>query len=547
MAYTPILPATGVAGYTYLNRTRSEQQALFRASPEMQRDLDTFSSNIADVQSADDLLDNYQLLKVALGAFGLDEDLGNRGFMKAVLESDLDSGQSFVNRLADKRYLEFARAFNFAGEGGAQLDELKTVDAVKAEVQALASADDLLANGNLLRAALDTYGLGDDQRNTHFLKLVLTSDPSDPTSFANTLSDPRYAELSQNFGFGARLSQQDSLFGFADRLAAVQDTLTSPAAVLDQPDLLRASAQFFGISDQGTDRAFWSKVLNSDTEDATSYANRQSDPGYAAISRMFGFGDADRIADAEALRAENGGTGALRFEVSSLITAFTSTAAGRTVPYTDTSDFFGDFGVLLSTLDLMDLPRSDRFVPYTGRVLQSDPDDPNALVNLEPDPRYAALQSALNFQPVETGHSYPDGFSDAIAQRYVDRQFEVQVGAQDESMRIALSFERDLEDVVSASSSVNSGWYSVMASGPLRAVFENVLGLPSGFGSLDVDQQLTIFKDRAETRYGTFDLAALNTAETREQIRNDYLLQSDVGLQATSASSASLVLALLAG
>lgn len=551
MAYTPIIPASGVAGYTYLNRTRSEQQALFRAGPAMQRDVDAFSAQIQDVHSSDELLDNYQLLKVALGAFGLDDDLGNRGFLKAVLDSDPSNQDSFVNRLADKSYLEFAKAFNFAGRAGPQLDELKTVDAVKAQVQALPSADALVEDGDLLRAALDTFGLGTDVRNTHFLKLVLNSDLSDPTSFANALSDKRYAQFSESFGFGARLKQTSSIFGLAEQLSAAQDSFVRTQEVLDQPQIISAVAKFFGLNDSGANDDFWGRVLDSDLTDEASFANQLADPRYAAISRVFGFGDPERIEAAQARRVENGlgevtEESPLELAVSPLITGFTAAMLERGAPYTDASDFFADFDGLFATLSLMDLPRTGRFIGYAGKVLETDPSDPSSLINLENDPRYAALQSALNFQPVDTDHSYPDGFADAIAQRYVDQQFEIQVGTQDPSMRVALSFDRDLDDVVTNGVSVNARWYAVMASGPLREVFETVFSLPDGFGTLDVDQQLTVFKERAEAAYGSEDLSDLNTPELRDRIRNGYLFRTDLSLQGTS-SSASAVLALLTG
>ncbi len=544
MAYTPIIPATGVAGYNYLSRTRTEQQALFRAAPEVQRDLDAFSAQIRSVKTPDELLDNYQLMKVALGAFGLDEDIGNRGFMKAVLEADPEDPGSFVNRLADKRYLEFSRAFNFAGSAGPQLDELKSVDAVKAEIEGLGSAEELLGNGALLRAALDVVGLGSDSRNTHFLKLVLESDPADPGSFANRLSDPRYAEFSARFGFGTRQAQEQSVFGFAQMLAGAQDSLVNTKAVLDQPQILAATAEFFGLSDPGTDRGFWQKVLNSDTGDAASYVNRLEDPRYAAISRMFGFGDPARLASAEAQRPE-GASGPVSMPVSPLITRFTEAMGSRSEAYTGVSDFFSDFDGLFAVFDLMDLPRAGRSIQYAGRVLESDPSDPNALVNLVSDPRYGALQKALNFQPPDTTRSYPDRFADAIAQRYVDRQFEIQIGEQDPSMRVALGFDRSLDEVIKNGATENSRWFAVMASGPLREVFETVFGLPGGFGTLDVDRQLSVLKERSEARFGATDLADLDSPEMRAEIRNAYLFGSDLSLQGPTAGS-SAVLALLA-
>ena len=98
-------------------------------------------------------------------------------------------------------------------------------------------------------------------------------------------------------------------------------------------------------------------------------------------------------------------------------------------------------------------------------------------------------------------------------------------------MRVALGFERALDEVVRNGATENSRWYAVMASGPLRQVFETVFGLPDGFGTLDVDQQLSVFKDRAEARFGATDPAALNSPDLREQIRKAYLFGSDLALQ----------------
>jgi hypothetical protein len=523
MPYNPIIPASGVAGFNYLKRTRSEQQALFQASPEIKRDLAAFTSQIQSIHTSDALLDNYQLFKVALGAFGLDDDINNRGFMKAVLDSNPEDPASFVNRLADKRYLEFARAFNFAGSNGPQLDELQTVDTIKAKIEALSSADDLVADRDLLRAALDTFGLGGDQSNSHFLKLVLNSDLTDPASFANRLSDDRYAAFAESFGFGARMRSQNDVFSFAETLAgSLADIGTASDLIADQ-DLLSATAQFYGLDADVSDTRFWKRVLESDLTDPFSFANRQDDPRFTAIARAF---ELPRNPDAT---------------TQSKMERFVEAMSKRPEPYADVSDFFNDFDALFSVMDIMNLPSSGRSVQYTGRVLSSEPSNPTSLINLEPDPRYAALQTALNFQPADTGHSYPTGFADVIAQRYVDQQFEIQVGERDPAMRIALAFDRNIDDVVSNGRSVNSRWYAVMASGPLRAVFETVFGLPDGFGTLDVDQQLKVFKDRSEAAFGTNDVAELNVPELREQIRTSYLFRSDLALQSPTANGSALL------
>lgn len=528
MAYTPIILGSGVAGYAFLDRTRSTQQKLFADSAEIQRDLKTFTEQIAEVQTPDDLMDDFSLFRVALGAFGLDEDIGNRGFIKKVLESDTQDPQSFVNRLSDTRYLEFAEAFGFGGSAGPQLDELDSVDAIKQQVQALSSADDLLADTALLRAALDTFSLGDDVPNTYFLKQVLESDVSDPDSFANRLSDTRYAQLAEGFGFGARAKERESIFGFAEQFSAELGNISNANDLLDRPELMEATFKLFGLEGQdASDETFWRNVLNSDVTDESSFANRQDDERYAAIARGFGFGDEDTV-----------------FATDSKLAKFVDAVSARSTPFREVSDFFSDFSVLLSSFDFLDLPLAGRATGYASRVFSSDPSDPNALINLEPDQRYAALYEAINFQPVESGRTYPDGFADAIAQRYVDNQFEIAVGEQDGSMRIALSLESTLGDVVENGTTEDSMWYGVMASGPLRAVFEAVFSLPDSFGTLDVDDQLTIFKDRSEGMFGTSDLAVLNTPDTLNELRETYLFRSDLAVQGTS-SSASLILSLL--
>ncbi len=54
-----------------------------------------------------------RLLSVALGAFGLDEDIGNTFFIKKVLSDGSESDEALANRLSDKRYLSFSKAFGF--------------------------------------------------------------------------------------------------------------------------------------------------------------------------------------------------------------------------------------------------------------------------------------------------------------------------------------------------------------------------------------------------------------------------------------------------
>ncbi|MEI6800626.1 MAG: DUF1217 domain-containing protein [Pseudomonadota bacterium] len=113
MSFTPILPMSGPAGWAILKRTMATQTATLNATPEMARDVDYFRAKIGQITTADQLVGDRRLLKVALGAFGLEADIANKAFIKKILTDDLTSNKALANRLADKRYLQMASTFRF--------------------------------------------------------------------------------------------------------------------------------------------------------------------------------------------------------------------------------------------------------------------------------------------------------------------------------------------------------------------------------------------------------------------------------------------------
>ncbi|WP_413867294.1 DUF1217 domain-containing protein [Albidovulum sp.] len=113
MSYTPAIPLGGYAGWAFLTRTRTAQMEAFVSSPTLQRDEAYFRDRISGIATAEELVADRRLLSVALGAYGLDADIDNKYFIRKVLEDGtLDPG-ALANKLADKRYLEFSKAFGF--------------------------------------------------------------------------------------------------------------------------------------------------------------------------------------------------------------------------------------------------------------------------------------------------------------------------------------------------------------------------------------------------------------------------------------------------
>jgi len=80
--------------------------------PMVKRETDYYRQNITSVRSVEEFLKNDRLYNYAIKAWGL----GEMGFAKGMIKKVL-SDPDFANGLIDKRYREFAKAFDFKTNG----------------------------------------------------------------------------------------------------------------------------------------------------------------------------------------------------------------------------------------------------------------------------------------------------------------------------------------------------------------------------------------------------------------------------------------------
>lgn len=114
----PVLPVGGVAGWNFLSRTIDTQKDVVDSSATTRRETTYFRERIGAVTEARALVEDFTLMKVALGAFGLQDDQPNRYFIQRVLEEGTADPASLANRLSDPRYKQLADAFGFDEAGG---------------------------------------------------------------------------------------------------------------------------------------------------------------------------------------------------------------------------------------------------------------------------------------------------------------------------------------------------------------------------------------------------------------------------------------------
>ncbi len=118
MTFAPILPVGGIAGLRFLDRTFERQFAVFTQSPEIQRTVAAFEERASTITTLDGLMADREVLQVVLGAFGLEEDLDKRAFVRKVLEEGSLEPRAFANRLADPAYRDMAAELGFGDLGG---------------------------------------------------------------------------------------------------------------------------------------------------------------------------------------------------------------------------------------------------------------------------------------------------------------------------------------------------------------------------------------------------------------------------------------------
>ncbi|MEQ1403484.1 DUF1217 domain-containing protein [Neorhizobium sp. Rsf11] len=205
-----------------------------------------YQENIGKIKTVDEFLDNYRLYSYAMTAYGLDEMIYAKAFMKQVLESDLSDDNSFANRLTDDRYKDFAAAFNFGSstsdvavaQSDGQMEELfdtydQTIASQSDKIEEdtryfqvmlgttgnIDNVDEFLRNDRLREYMFTAYGIDGKYYNYTAIRGVLTSDPDDPGSYYNTAYGSRLDQYDAAVAEDAELEEREGILELQDSIA----------------------------------------------------------------------------------------------------------------------------------------------------------------------------------------------------------------------------------------------------------------------------------------------------------------------------------------
>ncbi len=210
---------------------------------------------------------------------------------------------------------------------------------------------------------------------------------------------------------------------------------------------------------------------------------------------------------------------------------------------TSAEDLIADRRILRVALDAFDLGADMQSRALLRRVLSEGASDPDALANRLSDRRYRAIAETFAFDAPDGPRTSEPGFADRLLQAAATRRFEAAVGERDETLRLALSLQRDLPALAEEARSDRSRWFAIMGTPPLRKVFETAFGLPKAFAALDLDRQLGVLQERSRRAFGSAEVAQLADPARLEALTRRFLLRSEATTaQTTGPASAALQL-----
>ncbi len=246
---------TTTAAYLSISNNLARQQAATASDPQVKNDTAYYLANIGNVKSIADLVGNYRLFSYAMKAYGLEDMDYAKGLMTKVLEGGTTSSSALANTLTDKRYLAFAQAFDFAGQGAAATQATTATSGTTAKY--------------VEQSLEDTQG---QQNQGVQLALYFTRNASSITNVYGLLADPNMLKVVQTaFGLPASATVDiDSEAATLGKLVSVSD--------LQDPAKVQKIAERF--------TAMWDLSGNNTSSDSTNisqiFASSSSSSGFSS-------------------------------------------------------------------------------------------------------------------------------------------------------------------------------------------------------------------------------------------------------------------------
>ncbi|TCD16727.1 DUF1217 domain-containing protein [Oricola cellulosilytica] len=127
---------------------------------------------------------------------------------------------------------------------------------------------------------------------------------------------------------------------------------------------------------------------------------------------------------------------------------------------------------------------------FMKKVLVEGRDARDSFANSLTDKRYLEFAETFDFYRYgETATTFTKARQGTV-EKYLRQTLEEQAGDENEGVRLALYFQRKAPTITS--------YYGILADPALGQVVRTAIGLPDSVGSIDIDKQVEMMKDRID-------------------------------------------------
>ena len=120
----PISGTSSLLGLKITDATQDRQIEQIRASAQHSRAIDSFRERIGDIETVDQLIDDYELYTFVMKAFDLEDQIFGKAMISKILKSNIEDEEALVNRLTDNRFKEMYNELGFGTDGVGNLNTI---------------------------------------------------------------------------------------------------------------------------------------------------------------------------------------------------------------------------------------------------------------------------------------------------------------------------------------------------------------------------------------------------------------------------------------
>lgn len=113
----PISGLSNLLALRLVDATAARQQEMIAAEPRHARAIEHFRSAIKEVETVDQLMEDYELYSFVMRAFDLEDQIFGKAMIEQALKSNIEDKDALINKLTDPRIKEMYTELGF-GENG---------------------------------------------------------------------------------------------------------------------------------------------------------------------------------------------------------------------------------------------------------------------------------------------------------------------------------------------------------------------------------------------------------------------------------------------